>query len=82
MMVGADIMEVKAPAGRKTTVPRLVVNDLTWRPTILTASGSNTSRSSSRVVKSWASPASPATVRTNFSRHSPASDCPRIPARL
>ena len=25
MMVGADIMEVKAPAGRKTTVPRLVV---------------------------------------------------------
>src|ERR1019366_4864064 len=28
MMVGADIKEVKAPAGRKTTVPRLVVNDL------------------------------------------------------
>jgi simple sugar transport system ATP-binding protein len=32
MMVGADIMEVKAPAGRKTTVPRLVVNDLSLAP--------------------------------------------------
>src|SRR6201992_686870 len=28
MMVGADIKEVKAAAGRQTTVPRLVVNDL------------------------------------------------------
>jgi ABC-type uncharacterized transport system ATPase subunit len=32
MMVGADIKEVKAAAGRKTTVPRLVVNDLTMEP--------------------------------------------------
>jgi general nucleoside transport system ATP-binding protein len=32
MMVGADIKEVKAPAGRKTTVPRLVVNDLSMEP--------------------------------------------------
>lgn len=28
MMVGADVKEVKAAAGRRTTVPRLVVNDL------------------------------------------------------
>jgi general nucleoside transport system ATP-binding protein len=28
MMVGADIKEVKAAAARKTTIPRLVVNDL------------------------------------------------------
>src|ERR1700685_96464 len=32
MMVGADIMEVKAAAGRQTTVPRLVVNDLSLEP--------------------------------------------------
>src|SRR6202521_2808778 len=32
MMVGADIKEVKAAAGRKTTVPRLVVNDLSMAP--------------------------------------------------
>src|SRR5216683_83051 len=32
MMVGADIKEVKAAAGRKTTVPRLVVNDLSLAP--------------------------------------------------
>src|ERR1700750_1258151 len=32
MMVGADIAEVKAAAGRKTTVPRLVVNDLSLEP--------------------------------------------------
>ncbi len=32
MMVGADIKEVKAAAGRKTTVPRLVVNDLSMEP--------------------------------------------------
>ena len=32
MMVGADIKEVKAPAGRKTTVPRLLVNDLSMEP--------------------------------------------------
>jgi general nucleoside transport system ATP-binding protein len=32
MMVGADIKEVKAAAGRKTTVPRLVVNDLNMEP--------------------------------------------------
>src|ERR1700712_5345393 len=32
MMVGADIKEVKAAAGRKTTVPRLVVNDLCLEP--------------------------------------------------
>ena len=31
-MVGADIKEVKAAAGRKTTVPRLVVNDLCLEP--------------------------------------------------
>src|SRR5438105_12571095 len=32
MMVGADIKQVKAPAGRQTTVPRLVVNDLSLAP--------------------------------------------------
>ena len=32
MMVGADIKEVKADAGRRTTVPRLVVNDLNLEP--------------------------------------------------
>src|ERR1700738_4515510 len=32
MMVGADIKEVKAAAGRRTTVPRLVVNDLSLEP--------------------------------------------------
>ncbi|BAM91774.1 ABC transporter ATP-binding protein [Bradyrhizobium oligotrophicum S58] len=32
MMVGADIKEVKPPAERRTTVPRLVVNDLTLEP--------------------------------------------------
>src|ERR1700742_1759689 len=32
MMVGADIKQVKAAAGRKTTVPRLVVNDLNLEP--------------------------------------------------
>src|SRR5271155_303965 len=32
MMVGAEIKEVKAAAGRKTTVPRLVVNDLSLEP--------------------------------------------------
>jgi simple sugar transport system ATP-binding protein len=32
MMVGADIKEVKAAAARKTTVPRLVVNDLSLAP--------------------------------------------------
>src|SRR5262249_41991344 len=32
MMVGADIKEVKAPAGRSTTAPRLVVNDLSMEP--------------------------------------------------
>src|SRR3979490_292925 len=32
MMVGADIKQVKAPAGRQITVPRLVVNDLNLEP--------------------------------------------------
>jgi ABC-type uncharacterized transport system ATPase subunit len=32
MMVGAEIKEVKAAAGRQTTVPRLVVNDLSLAP--------------------------------------------------
>src|SRR5881275_85651 len=32
MMVGADIKEVKAAAGRQTTIPRLVVNDLSLAP--------------------------------------------------
>src|ERR1700754_3888957 len=32
MMVGGEIKEVKAPAVRKTTVPRLVVNDLSLAP--------------------------------------------------
>jgi len=32
MMVGADIKEVKAAAGRVTTIPRLVVNDLSLEP--------------------------------------------------
>ncbi len=32
MMVGADIKEVKAAVGRHTTVPRLVVNDLSLEP--------------------------------------------------
>src|SRR5258706_4513953 len=32
MMVGADIKQVKAPAGRQTTVPRLVINDLSLEP--------------------------------------------------
>src|SRR5256885_3150093 len=32
MMVGANIKQVKAPAGRQTTVPRLVVNDLSLEP--------------------------------------------------
>src|SRR6516162_5130668 len=32
MMVGTDIKEVKTVAGRKTTVPRLVVNDLCMEP--------------------------------------------------
>src|SRR4051794_33791223 len=32
MMVGANIKEVKAAAGRRTTVPRLVVNDLSLEP--------------------------------------------------
>src|ERR1700694_4863767 len=32
MMVGADIKQVKAGGGRKTTVPRLVLNDLSLEP--------------------------------------------------
>ncbi|MCP3476936.1 ABC transporter ATP-binding protein [Bradyrhizobium sp. CCGUVB1N3] len=32
MMVGGEIKEVKAAAGRQTTVPRLVINDLTLAP--------------------------------------------------
>jgi general nucleoside transport system ATP-binding protein len=32
MMVGSDIKEVKTVAGRKTTAPRLVVNDLSMEP--------------------------------------------------
>jgi ABC-type uncharacterized transport system ATPase subunit len=32
MMVGTDIKQVKAAAGRQTTVPRLVVNDLSLEP--------------------------------------------------
>ncbi|HWL72589.1 MAG TPA: ATP-binding cassette domain-containing protein, partial [Burkholderiaceae bacterium] len=32
MMVGGEIKEVKAPANRQTTVPRLVVNDLNLEP--------------------------------------------------
>lgn len=32
MMVGADIKEVKAAPGRKITVPRLIVNDLSLEP--------------------------------------------------
>src|SRR6516225_3991381 len=32
MMVGSEIKEVKAAAARKTTVPRLVVNDLSLEP--------------------------------------------------
>ncbi|KRR21433.1 ABC transporter [Bradyrhizobium lablabi] len=32
MMVGTEIREVKAAAGRQTTVPRLVVNDLSLEP--------------------------------------------------
>ncbi|MGY3119943.1 ABC-type uncharacterized transport system ATPase subunit [Bradyrhizobium sp. S3.14.4] len=32
MMVGGEIREVRAPVGRKTTVPRLVVNDLSLAP--------------------------------------------------
>src|SRR3954449_5913821 len=32
MMVGSEIKEVRPPAGRRTTVPRLVVNDLTLAP--------------------------------------------------
>src|SRR3979409_281646 len=32
MMVGADIKEVRAAAGRQTTVPRLVANDLCQEP--------------------------------------------------
>jgi simple sugar transport system ATP-binding protein len=32
MMVGTEIKEVRAPAMRKTTVPRLVVNDLSMEP--------------------------------------------------
>src|ERR1700760_2137064 len=32
MMVGAEIKQVKAPAGRTVTVPRLVVNDLNQEP--------------------------------------------------
>src|ERR1700692_1636894 len=32
MMVGAEIKEVKAATGRQTTVPRLVVNDLSLEP--------------------------------------------------
>src|SRR5260370_35759146 len=32
MMVGADNKEVRAAAGRQTTVPRLVVNDLSLEP--------------------------------------------------
>ena len=32
MMVGTEIKEVKAPAARKITVPRLVVNDLSLEP--------------------------------------------------
>src|SRR5258708_31247058 len=32
LMVGADIQEVRAAAGRQTTVPRLVVNDLSLEP--------------------------------------------------
>src|SRR5439155_8646670 len=32
MMVGGEIKEVNAPANRKTTAPRLVVNDLSLQP--------------------------------------------------
>src|ERR1700754_3197140 len=32
MMVGTEIKQVKAPAGRRITIPRLVVNDLSLEP--------------------------------------------------
>jgi simple sugar transport system ATP-binding protein len=45
MMVGADIKQVKAPAGRQTTVPRLVLNDLSLEPDNPHGVRLNTSRS-------------------------------------
>jgi simple sugar transport system ATP-binding protein len=81
MMVGADIKEVKPPAGRRVTVRVWSSMTFASSPTIPTACGSNTSRSSSRVVKSWASRASPAMDRTSFSPPFPVNGWPRTPAR-
>ena len=66
MMVGGEIRQVKAAANRQTTVPRLVVNDLSLAPDDPHGVRLRTFPSSSRVAKSWASPVSPATVRTSF----------------
>ena len=81
MMVGGEIGEVKAAANRQTTVPRLVVNDLSL------AAGRSARRaasahlaSSSRAARSSASPASPATARTNSSPRCRANGWRRIPA--
>ena len=82
MMVGAEIKQVKA-AGRpanhgaaaRRQRPQPRARRSAWR------AARSTSRSNSRAVKSWASPASPATARTNFSPRSPANGWRRIPAR-
>ena len=82
MMVGAEIKEVKAAGGRGRPRCRGWSSTISASsPTIRTASGSSTSRSSSRAAKSWASPASPATDRTNCSPRCRASGWRRIPAR-
>ena len=66
---------------RKTTVPRLVVNDLCLEPDDPHGVRLNDiSLRAAAAAKSWASPASPATARTNCSPRCPASGCARIPA--
>ena len=66
---------------RQTTVPRLVVNDLSLAPD--DPHGVRLKHISLELKggEIWASPASPATARTNCSPRFRASGWPRIPAR-
>jgi len=77
MMVGADIREVRAAAGRQTTVPRLVVNDLSLEPD--DPHGVRLEHISLELKggEILASPVSPATARMSFSQHFRASGWPR-----
>jgi len=80
MMVGVDIKEVKAAAGRKITVPRLVVADLSMEPD--DPHGVRLAHISLELkgVKSWASRGLPATDRMSCSQRFRESGSPRTPA--